>query len=461
MKKPVILLIILAGLIVFAFFYQQNRANSMNSARLSGVKLREYLLPDLAVSNIRKIKIREGDKQTNLSISGDRWIVGERSGYTASFEKIKRAVESLAALRVTSKQFIGKSALGEIKLLAPGAGAPDQTGLQVELMNDKGEMIGTLIAGQTINSTGGSSSGNFMGGPGEQRVVWNPKDENTVWTISESLSELQPEASEWVDKAFLDVRALKSVQVKTPNAADSWSVSRADAQSEFSLTDAKDGEKLDASKASGIVTVLANATFTDVLPKDKATPDFMKDAVTASLTTFEDFSYQVKVLEKKGDAGDEPKYFISVSVGADIPKERKPEPNEKEEDKTKLNEDFAFKKKTLEDKLASEKGMEGWIYDVSSFSVNALLKKRSELLADKQAANPPAGIPSFPAGKIPMAALPPKIQQPAPAVAAPAPQVPPPAPEAVKPAPKPETPAATKPAESTTPKEPAKTKSPQ
>lgn len=461
MKKPVILLIILAGLIAFAFFYQQNRANSMNSARLSGVKMREYLLPDLAVSNIRKIKVREGDKQTSLSISGDRWIVGERSGYTASFDKIKRAVESLAALRVTSKQFIGKSALGENKLLAPGDGAPDQTGLQVELMNDKGEMIGTLIAGQTINSTGGSSSGNFMGGPGEQRVVRNPKDENTVWTISESLSELQPEASAWVDKAFLDVRALKSVQVKTPNAADSWSVSRADAQGEFALTDAKDGEKLDATKASGIVAVLANASFTDVLPKDKGTPDFMKDAVMATLTTFEDFSYQVKVLEKKSDGGGEPKYFVSVSVAADIPKERKPEPNEKEEDKAKLNEEFAFKKKTLEDKLATEKGLEGWVYDVSSFSVNALLKKRSELLVVKQAASPPAGIPGFPPGRVPMAALPQQIQQPAPAAAVPT-QVTPPAPGGAKPAaPKAEAPAEAKPAQPVAPKEPAKAKSPQ
>lgn len=456
MKKPVILLIVLAGLIVFAFFYQEYRAKNMNSARLSGVKMRENVLPDLAVSNIRKIKIRQGDKQASLSISGDRWIVAERSGYTASFDKIKRAVESLAGLKVTSKQSIGKSALGEYKLLAPSEGSSEQTGMQVELLNDKDEVIATLIAGQTISSTGGASSGNMMGGPGEQRLVRVPKDENTVWTIGDSLYELQPDASEWLDKTFLGVRALKSVQVTAPNATDSWSVSRGDAQSEFALADAKEGEKLDAAKASGIMTVLANATFTDVLPKDKATPDFMKDAVTATLTTFEDFTYQVKVLEKKAEGAAEPKCYVSVSVSANIPKERKPEAGEKEEDKAKLNEEFALGKKELEDKLTTEKAVEGWIYDVTSYSVNALLKKRSELLADKQApANPATGAPSFPPGRIPMAALP-QQQRPAPVI------VPEPAPATEKPASKPEAPAAvSKPAEPSTPQTPAKPKTPQ
>ncbi|CAN5679368.1 hypothetical protein BH11VER1_BH11VER1_16410 [soil metagenome] len=457
MKKPVILLLILAGLIVFAFFYQESRAKNMNSARLSGVKSREYVFPNLAVSNIRKIKVREGAKQVTLSISGDRWTVAERNDYTASFDKIKRAVESLAGLKVTSKQSIGKSALGEIKLLAPGEGTPEQAGLQVELLNDKDEIIATLIAGQTINSTGGSSSGNMMGGPGEQRVVRTLKDENTVWTIGDSLYELQPDAGEWLDKAFLDVRALKSVQVTAPDAADSWSASRADAQGEFALIDAKAGEALDAAKASGIITVLANATFTDVLPKDQATPDFMKDAVTATLTTFEDFTYQVKVQQKKAEGGEEPKCYVSVIVGAEIPKERKPEPGEKDEDKGKLNEEFAFKKKTLEEKLAAEKALEGWVYDISSYSVNALLKKRSELLADKQpSANPAGGAPGFPPGRIPMAALP-QLPSPPPAAVVPAP-----APVAEKPAPKTEMPqAATKPVQSPAPEAPAKPKPPQ
>lgn len=457
MKKPVILLSIFVGLIVFAFFYQERRAQNMNSARLTGVKSREYVFPDLAVSNIRKIKVREGDKQLNLSISGDRWILTERDGYTASFDKIKRAVESLAGLRVTGKQSVGKSALGEIKLLAPEEGPVEQTGLQVELLNDKDEVIATLIAGQTINSTGGSSSGNMMGGPGEQRVVRTLKDENTVWTIGDSLYEFQTDAGEWLDKAFLDVRALKSVQVTAPQAADSWTVSRADAQSDFSLADAREGEKLDAAKASGIMTVLANATFTDVLSKDKATPELMKDAVTATLTTFEDFTYQVKVLQKAGEGGGEPKYYVSVTVAADIPKERKADPKEKEEEKAKLNEEFNLNKKALEEKLAAEKALEGWVYDVTSYSVNVLLKKRSELLADQApAAKPAAGVPGFPPGRVPMAPLPQPSQSQTPAA------VPAPSPAEVKPGPKTEAPAAAaKPAASPAPEAPDKAKSSQ
>ncbi|MFZ4767043.1 MAG: DUF4340 domain-containing protein [Roseimicrobium sp.] len=395
MKKPVILLIVLAALIAFAFFYEQGLGKRVNSARLTGADLREYLLPNLAADQVRKIRIREGGKEANLVLDGTRWTVTERSGYPASFEKIKRAVQSLADMKIKGKDVIGKSVLGEVKLLAPTEGPVDNTGLQVELLNEKGEAIASLVAGSSIASAGGASSGQWMGGPGELRYVRTPGDKDTVWIIGDSFYELSSDTKEWLEKAFLDVRKVKAAEITAANATDSWHAERADENSEFKFVNAPAGDELDTAKASGLSSVLSAAYFTDVVPKDKANAEFMKGALKAKVTTFEGFTYELDILEKKEDANaSEAKTFVTVKVSADIPKERKAEANEKDEDKTKKDEEFASTKKSLEEKLAKEKNSEGWVYEISNYSVNALLKKRSELLREKTPPAPSATAPA-------------------------------------------------------------------
>ena len=310
-------------------------------------------------------------------------------------------------------------------------------------MNDKGAAVASLIAGSAVETTGGASSGNWMGGPGEQRFVRTPNDKDTIWLIGDSFYELSGDPKEWLDKAFLDVRQIKSAEVTMPNAADSWKAERKDENSEFKFVNAPAGDELDTAKASGLSSVLSSASFTDVLTKEKAKADFMKGAVKAKLVTFEGFTYDVEVLEKKeGGADAGAQTFMTVRVSADIAKERKAETNEKPEDKTKKDTEFAATKKSLEEKLAKEKLAEGWVYEVSNYSVNSLLKKRADILREK---TPPAPAPAPPgAAPVPPAlgapAAPPQPVMPPPSAPAPAPvsvTTPPVSVDAAKPSPAP------------------------
>src|SRR5256885_432311 len=91
---------------------------------------------------------------------------------------------------------------------------------------------------------------------------------------------------------------------------------------------------------------------------------------------------------------------LAMTVVAQIPKERTPGKDEKAEDKDKLDKEFKEKQKKLQDKLALEKKFENWIYLVSNWSVDPLLKERSQLMVEKKeepkkeekgaAAEPPA-----------------------------------------------------------------------
>ena len=99
----------------------------------------------------------------------------------------------------------------------------------------------------------------------------------------------------------------------------------------------------------------------------------------ATLETFDNFTYTVKVGKKSDD-----NYYFAMTVSADSPKTRTPGKDEKSEDKEKLDKQFQDKQKQLEEKLKQEKPFEKWTYLVSSWTVESLLKERSQLFVEKK-----------------------------------------------------------------------------
>jgi len=405
MKRIVILLAVLAALIGLVVVSQNSRDKRMTRARTAIAADRTLLLPGLDVNNIKKIRLKDSTGEVNLNVAGDKWVVGERSSYPASFDKISRIIMELRDQKISGGQQLGKSAWGEpaIKLLPPGEGDVKGQGLLVDFQDAKGNPVKTFILGGNVESQGGRSSASPFGGGPEARLVRIPEaaEKDTVWIVPNSFYDLQPKAVEWIDKAFIDVKKLKDVEITAPAAADSWKAARKDEQSAFALADGKGGEELDDGKAA-LSGLLSSPTFNDVLPKEKATADFMKGAVKAKLTTMEGFTYAVQALKTGKDASDE-KYYLTVAVSADLPKARPPVKDEKEEDKKKADEKFAADKKALEEKLAKEKAVEGWVFEVSSSTVSSLLKKRSEVLKEKTPPPAAAGTPAAPGAPPPPA----------------------------------------------------------
>ena len=418
MKKIILLLLVLGALIGIAFVARDTGEN-----RLKPIQSRAKLLTDLDVNAVKKIRIKEGSKSATAALTGDIWTVAERSNYPAAFEKISNLLLELKDQKAGNQTKLGKGAWGDVQLKAPGDGKDEETGLQVELLGEGDKALATLILGKNQSSTKvGKEENPMMGGGGSTRyarVVGDP--ETSVWVLGNQFSDISTRAEDWIEKSFIDVQKLKEVEVTAANAADSWKASRKDESvTDFTLADAKPGEEIDNAKAS-LAALLSSASFTDILPKDKATPDFMKDAVKAKLSTFDGFTYNVAVL-KKGTGSDE-KHYATVTVSADIPKERPAVKDEKEEDKKKADEAFKTQKTASEEKLAKEKKVEGWVYEISSYTVTALLKKRSEMMKDKPKDGAPAAPTAPGLGSIP--GLPPAPEAAAPKINAtvtPAPQ---------------------------------------
>lgn len=418
MKRIVTLLAVLAALIGVVIISQNKRDKRMGRGNTSATKPRELLLPGLDVNGIKNIRIKDSSGEVNLNTSGEKWVVAERSNYPASFDKISRILLDLREQKVKSPIQMKKPVWGEasVKLLPPGEGDAAGQGLIVDFQDAKGNALKSFILGGNVDSQGGKSSSSPFGGGPEERLVRIPEDseKDTVWIVGNSFYDLQPKSVEWIDKAFIDVEKLQEITVTTPGAADGWSASRKDEQSPYSFVGAKAGEELDEGKAA-LAGLLSNPVFTDVVTKDQATPDFMKEAVKATLKTFDGFTYQVQALKKGKDAADE-KHYLTVSVSATLAAQRPPVKDEKEEDKKKADEAFAASKKTLEEKLAKEKNFEGWVYEVSGSAVATLLKKKAEVLKEAAAPAAPAPAPAAAGGP---ASFPPPPAPPAPQASAP------------------------------------------
>jgi hypothetical protein len=122
---------------------------------------------------------------------------------------------------------------------------------------------------------------------------------------------------------------------------------------------------------------LSSPSFNDVLSPDKKP----EPLVTATLETFDNFAYTVRVGNKTTN---EDNYPLNVSVAATFVKERTPEKDEKPEDKEKRDKEFKEKVQKLEDKLKQEKSCEKWTYIVSKWTIDPLLKERKDFLVEKK-----------------------------------------------------------------------------
>jgi hypothetical protein len=182
------------------------------------------------------------------------------------------------------------------------------------------------------------------------------------------------------------VEKARSVAVTFPVATNSWKLTRETEGSEWKLSDAKAGEQLDSSKASGVSGAFGSPSFTDVKPGGKLEAEGMNQPVHVAIETFDDFTYTIDVGQKTNDD-----HLLTVAVtGGRVTGERTAGKDEKPEDKARLDKEFKERQQKLADKLKQEQSFERWTYVVPSWVVEPALKERGQLLAEKHEAAPDA-----------------------------------------------------------------------
>jgi len=379
-------LIILLGLVVVLgiaglALHKRNQTSWQGGGRQGAAA---KLLGDLPVNDVASIVIKGGTNELVLARQDNLWRVKQRNDYPANFTEISSFLLKAADLKAVQTEEIGPSQLGRYKLLPPGPAT--NTAVLLELRDQGGKVIKSLLLGKTHmrKSEGRPSPMGEMGeseGWPDGRYVMVGTGAKTLAVVSDPLSNVEARPESWLNKDFFKVEKIRSIAVAYPVATNSWKVTRdTETASDWKLADAKPDEKLDSSKTSSFSYALSSPSFTDVLPADTKPEQTGLDKPTVvTIDTFENFTYAIKLGQKTND-----NLPTVVAVTAQIAKERTPGKDEKPEDKAKLDKEFKDKQKKFEDKLAQEQGYGKWVYLVSNWTVDSLLKERNQLMVEKK-----------------------------------------------------------------------------
>lgn len=383
MNRKQLTLLVVVGLLLGGLAYHfYNSRQAEYSARDAGVG--EKLLGDFPANDVTQVTVRTREGEVNVA-KGEVWTVQERSNYPASFGEVSELVRKLWELKPAQSQRVGRSQWGRLDLLAPGdKDAGTNTATLIELKGKDGKVIRSVLLGKKQMRDSGGQFGGFPVG----RWVALPDNPETVFVVSETFSDTEAKPEGWLNKDFLKVEKARSISLISTNATNSWAISRATESGDWELAEVREGEQPDKSKMSSFNWALSSPSFNDVHPKDaEAVKDAFAHPTQVRIQTFEGFAYDVAI----GTQPDAESYFITVSASAELPRERTPAADEKPEDKEKNDKAWRDQQDKLKEKLKKEQALANWVYRVPKWTIDAVLKDRSALLADKKADTAAAG----------------------------------------------------------------------
>lgn len=393
--RTVAILWIFAIILAAAVFFikKSEGGNDKNAtARIAG----ETLLSDFPAEKTSTIEITSVDNSVTLIKKDGSWIVAQRDGFAADTSAINELLRSLAALKVTQGIEAGPSFAPRFGM-DENSSDPAQHGLTTVFKDSSGEELAKVSFGKNLDAAGSASP---FGGGSTGRYVRNHADDSGFYAVSEMFSALSAKPKDWLAEDFLTIEKIQTIDITQPGSDKSeWTLTRENENSDFKFTEAFPGVNIDTAATAPLKSLFSYTRFEDVISESDAeklaTPDKLQKA---TITTFEGFEYVITLQPIKTGEGEEASenFLMTVEVSAELPKQRNKPADEKPEDSEAADKAFAERLETLTKNLEATKALKGRTFEVTKFTVGALLKKRAELMSKAPAPTPSA--PPVPPG---------------------------------------------------------------
>ena len=397
-KQLLILVAVLAVLGLVAFIAGRTGGSEKpDTAKLRG----QDVLEGWDINAVTGIEITSADGTVSLSKPDNIWLVGERSGFPADRAKVENTLRRIWKTPVMQAFEAGTSKDERMELLAPDAEGDDEKKATKLTFKGKGDSaLGHVLIGKskTPTAVAGAAAGGATGAK-ETRYLRTTKDATIVLEVPNGFDEelsgegwpygfgsIEADPGIWLNKEdFIKVQKIASIAVNYKEEGnESFSLSRENDTGDFSIAgEIPVGKQLDASKVSGLKTILSNASFEDLLTEEEVGKIDEAKLTESTLTTFEGLTYKILIGEKDADKNRIP---VKFAITGEFPTERVVEADkeETEEEKTKADASFQVKLKENQDKLAQEKALESHWFTLSTFRIDPLLKSRPDLLKDEE-----------------------------------------------------------------------------
>jgi len=326
------------------------------------------------VNDVAHVSVQHGTNELNLVKKDDVWCVRERGDYPANFSQLSDLLKKLRDLKVVQTEDIGPSQLARMEL-ARGQGS--NSAVVVQFDDQSGKSIRTLLLGKKHVKKSGQSSPEGDEAFPNGRYVEVGTNATQVALISDPLESLDANPDPWLNKDFFKVEKPKMIEVDFPVATNSWKLTRETETGDWKLANTNAGEELDSSKSSGVTSPFNSPTFNSVLAGAKLSGTNQPTVV--KIETFDGLNYTINVGDKTNDD-----YLLTLAVTAKPAAARVPGKDEKPDDKLKLDAEFKDAQQKAAEKLKQEQAYQQWTYLVPSWTVDPVLKERSQLLAEKK-----------------------------------------------------------------------------
>ncbi|MCF7708333.1 MAG: DUF4340 domain-containing protein [Verrucomicrobia bacterium] len=384
MNRKQLFSLVIVGLIAGAVgFFVYNRGTSSWKTESAGES--NKLFPELDVNAVAQMEIIDSSTNLTLLSTGGVWQVQQRYGYPADYAKIRKFLISAMEMKGVQSIPASQSSLYRFNLLSPIADTNStNTGTLLVLKNDDSEELSSLLLGKEhmreASANQGAAGRQWPNGRYVLKTADGANANPVVWVINDPLSQIESSPADWLSKDFIELEKIASISITPTNAAEAWTLVRDSESDPWKLENSAEDEELDSNSTRRYGNLLSYSDFADVAnPELNPEVTGLDEPVKAVISTFDGFTYTLNIGNKTNA-----NRYVALEVDADIPESRTPGADETEEEKIKREKEFKEKVDNLKQKLANEEKCEDWVYLVSNYTLEPLLKARSELLKTKE-----------------------------------------------------------------------------
>lgn len=334
--KSFIALSILTAFALFSAIYVVAFERDTNLAKNKG----KPAIPELLerINDVKKIIIEHSEGKITLNSGENSWSVKEAGSYEARTSKIKRAILSLAQLKLSEPKTQLEKKYSKLELLDPTSmGAKSK---RVYLFDRKEQTIGDIIIGKRRPSIVGSTVGGTYVRFPRQRQTW----------LAEGDADISRNISEWLEHKIINLssKRIKQVIIRHENGDILEVYKNLSEDPEFLLKNIPNNKKVTSkTEPSTIGKALENLVLENVKREAKVSPFNLKGSLIADFKTFGGLSVRLQQFSRDN------KFWIKIEASGE------------HKDTTIINE-----------------RTKGWVYQIADYSGSILMRRMRDFIED-------------------------------------------------------------------------------
>jgi hypothetical protein len=287
------------------------------------------------LGDVASVTVSRNGMTMTLIRDGDSWLVAEKGNYPANAAKISQIVRAMADLTLVEPKTQKPDLYPRLEVEDPGNG---KSALVAVKDKSGGDLAEAIVGKRRYDRLGAGNDGVYL----------RRTNEAQTWLARGTLDPSGDPAS-WLDRQIIDIseKKIAKVTLAQPDGTK-LVISRAAPDASFAVEDAPADAKFKSeTTTSGPATALETLDLDDVKPAGELpVPD--KDVVTASFTTFDGVTLDLRLIER------DKSNWIAISAAGSGSAEAEA--------------------KKVEDKVSH------WTYEIPAYKANLLKTKLADLI---------------------------------------------------------------------------------